>query len=310
MISFEDYKAYVAKRRSDEDGERVNYLGRPAEEIKFHEGDIVEFGQFSPKDGEFHPTLGVVIAVPTTLEQRWEELKDMPDFEAVEEWGIRRIAWSDNYLVATGRFQPNLYHYDFTWDDNISLPSQPVSDEERAKLMAWYDEAVEGRKNFIVPGLGPEAEAYAARYKEIEPIAALETLAHIYVDQCGVSRGARTVAFNAAEQWMEILGKTNHPLAAQTQRPLFGGKFGDYTTTRSFVEFIPLINDELAQHSEMLDRYDIGYLRAEDMAYGADMLYSEYYDDTTRIALCYGIKLAIQSSLQSDRKLCKFLGTL
>lgn len=311
MISFEDYKAYVAKRRS-EDGENVKcHLGQPEEDIKFRVGDIVEFGKLSPKDCKFLPALGVVIAVPDTLEQRWERLKNLPDFEAVEGWGKIIGGFSSSYLVATGRFQPNLYHYEFVSDNNINIPSEPVSEEMRAKLMGWYDEAVEGRKNYILPGLGPEAEAYAARYKEIEPIAALEALAHMYVDQCGVSRSARTVAFDAAENWMRILGKSDHPLASKAMHPILDDDGTvSYYVLESFVDFIPLINDELAQHREMLERYDISYLRAEDTAYIADMLYREYDDDTTRIALCYGIKLALKEELKVDRKLRKFLGTL
>lgn len=307
MITFEEYKAFVAKRVS-EDGNKVkSCLGCSAEEIKFRVGDIVEFGQFSHKDGEFHPTLGVVIALPDTLEQRWEQLKDLSDLEAVKIWEKLIGGFSGAYLVAAGRFQPNLYHYEFVFDNNINTPSEPISDEERTKLMGWYDEAVNGRENFIMPGLGPVAEEYAARYKEIEPIAALEALAHMYVDQCGVSPGGRTVALEAAEKWMEILSETDHPLAAQT---MHSDDSRRYNCLRSFVDFIPLISEELAQHSEMLDRYDIIHLRPEDTAYVADMLFQEYTDDTSRIALCYGVKLTLDEALKSDRKLRKFLGTL
>lgn len=309
MISFEDYKAFVAKRKSDEGDHKVYYLGHPAEEIKFREGDIVEFGMHTFPSGEFRPTLGVVIAVPSTLEQCWEKLKDFPNFEDVAGYAEHARVGYYSYLVAIGRYQPDLQHYYPVCLNNISHPSQPVSAEERAKLMDWYDQAVEVRKNYVAPGLEPEAEAYAARYKEIEPIAALEALAHVYVDQCGISRSARTVACDAAEQWMEILGLSDHRLAPFALCPILADDDTvRYYERQSFVEFIPLINDELAQHREMLGRYDICYLRPEDAADVANMVYTDYGDDTTRIALCYGIKLALEEEWKSNRKLRQFLG--
>ena len=48
----------------------------------------------------------------------------------------------------------------------------------------------------------------------IPPVEAIRLLTLKYIEQCGVSLGMRTLYYNAAEAWQEILASTpNHPLA-------------------------------------------------------------------------------------------------
>ena len=80
----------------------------------------------------------------------------------------------------------------------------------------------------------------------IPPVEAIRLLTLKYIEQCSVSLGMRTLYYNAAEAWQEILASTpNHPLAKPAEELML-------------YELMPLICK--AYKPELYDKYDITYL--------------------------------------------------
>ena len=80
----------------------------------------------------------------------------------------------------------------------------------------------------------------------IPPVEAIRLLTLKYIEQCGVSLGMRTLYYNAAEAWQEILASTpNHPLAKPAEELML-------------YELMPMICE--AYKPELYDKYDITYL--------------------------------------------------
>ena len=83
----------------------------------------------------------------------------------------------------------------------------------------------------------------------IPPVEAIRLLTLKYIEQCGVSLGMRTLYYNAAEAWQEILASTpNHPLAKPAEELML-------------YELMPLICE--AYKPELYDKYDITYYPAQ-----------------------------------------------
>lgn len=104
----------------------------------------------------------------------------------------------------------------------------------------------------------------------IPPVEAIRLLTLKYIEQCGVSLGMRSLYYNAAEAWQEILATTlNHPLAIPAKElPLY--------------QFMPLICEEYKP--ELYDDYDIANLNDDELL----ALYKEAMkdcDDQTSEAL-------------------------
>ena len=76
----------------------------------------------------------------------------------------------------------------------------------------------------------------------IQPVEAIRLLTLKYIEQYGISLGMRTLYYNAAEAWQEILATTlNHPMAIPAKElPLY--------------QLMPLICEEYKP--ELYDDYD------------------------------------------------------
>lgn len=85
----------------------------------------------------------------------------------------------------------------------------------------------------------------------IQPVEAIRLLTLKYIEQCGFSLGMRTLYYNAAEAWQEILATTlNHPLE-QIAKEL------------SLRKLMPLICEEYKP--ELYDDYDIADLTDDEL---------------------------------------------
>lgn len=89
-----------------------------------------------------------------------------------------------------------------------------------------------------------ECREWALRESEVEPVEALRLLTECYMDNCGISMTARTLAFDAGEHWLKRLHNSRHPLAA------IAGK-------GTFTEFMPYINNVYCDNRERYDEFDI-----------------------------------------------------
>lgn len=128
-----------------------------------------------------------------------------------------------------------------------------------------------------------ECRKLALRESEVEPIEALRKLTECYMDNCGISRTARTVIYDAAEHWLRRLRNSNHPLA------VIAGK-------GMFTEFMPYINKEYCDNHEHYNNYDIcALLPDKDVAIEVvSDFFDSYMDEATKIAFAVGFLKAEQ----------------
>lgn len=85
----------------------------------------------------------------------------------------------------------------------------------------------------------------------IQPVEAIRLLTLKYIEQCGASLGMRTLYYNAAEAWQEILaGEHDNPMAIPAKElPLY--------------QLMPLICEEYKH--ELYDKYDITNLTDDEL---------------------------------------------
>lgn len=115
--------------------------------------------------------------------------------------------------------------------------------------------------------------------RRLDPIDAMTNLAYMYLDHCGISLGVRTIAYDAASEWLH---KYN----------LIHSDELKWDKDAPFCEVIPYLVEDC--NKELLEKYDITYMEAEeeiDMA--IEML--GLYDDDTMKALFWGLDRQFKS---------------
>ena len=91
-------------------------------------------------------------------------------------------------------------------------------------------------------------EYYASRADEIQPEDALNKLADIYIECCGISLGFRTLAFECSSFWIEKL-KAKDP-----------EKYKDIEILHDFMKDYSV---EYKKDKENIDKYDITFMDHE-----------------------------------------------
>ncbi len=111
-----------------------------------------------------------------------------------------------------------------------------------------------------------------AKGRKMDPMRAMELLSDYYIDNCGVSLGHRTVAYDAGSEWLlQYLEK--HP---EDKR---------WNNRTCFMDVMPVINNRFTE--EHCENYDICGLDAEK-EYSLALSAAKEVDEETAIALCWG----------------------
>ncbi len=122
---------------------------------------------------------------------------------------------------------------------------------------------------------------YAERAKEVEPRKALERLAEMYMEYCGISAGQRSVIYYAADYWKDEL-----------------------RMEEAFCYIMPEISEKYRENREKYDEYDTIVLTCQatrDIAFG---LLEDIDDEEGKIALCAGVMYDLRNnSWPSERKI-------
>lgn len=114
---------------------------------------------------------------------------------------------------------------------------------------------------------------YAKRSEEITPQRALDMLIDIYIDNCGISSGERTLADYASGYWREKLSETMPQISE----------------CEYFEDVMELLSERFRANKEEVTKYDIDFLSDE----GLQELCKEFIefsnDDEANIAVCAGV---------------------
>lgn len=97
--------------------------------------------------------------------------------------------------------------------------------------------------------------------ERMNPIHAMRLLTKLFVDNCGVSLGYRSVAYYAIWDWLAEMAP---------------------------VDIMPLLCEECTK--ELLDEYDITHINEEDAINLVKEMIDQGLDNDTAAALCRGIK--------------------
>lgn len=120
-----------------------------------------------------------------------------------------------------------------------------------------------------------EILSYARKAGSVAPEDALSYLAEMYIDNCGVSTGLRSLADYCSVYWIERL--------KQLDGKDFASKYGD---AQILPELLPFFSEA---YTEEIDDYDITFLTDVELR---DMLIEELQeasDERTKIILCAGV---------------------
>lgn len=120
---------------------------------------------------------------------------------------------------------------------------------------------------------GETLKSYVQRADEIETTTALDILCDIYMANCGVSLGTRTVAENAIHYWIHRW---------QQENPKLPRHMGLY-------KVMALRSERYKEDKEFYDKYDVTILDADDLYRICMEMVDESHDDIARIALCAGV---------------------
>lgn len=270
------------------------YLGLHPDQIKFKPGDIVQFLQ-PPKFPTHHnprQSLGVVLAAPKTIEEEWMKFRHSDSLDDIVKTSAVASTVDGYYLIAFGPYHQTLQMCSLETPVKVIKPSFPVTDDARQVLLGWYDEYEQARKTVCrLTTLSDKMQAYAARFKEIDPVSALHWLAEIFTSD--LNENLLTLLLLCEEEWMKNLSKTAHPLA-----PRYGG---------SHLVSYNLINQKRNIHYELLSSISETILEPNEIRACAAELYRRYTDDTSRIIICHGSQRAIDTAISMDWPLKKFL---
>lgn len=130
---------------------------------------------------------------------------------------------------------------------------------------------------------------WTERESEVEPVEALTLLTQFYMDQCGVSLGLRTLAYEAGTYWLYKLSLTDHPLS-------------DRADKESFTKLMPCFSEEFAQNKAHYWDYDITSLDECSLIAGAtDIVTDRWLDDKFKIAFACGFVQYYQEYKEFER---------
>ena len=119
-----------------------------------------------------------------------------------------------------------------------------------------------------------EFNKYSWKGHEMDSLHAMLLLTDMYINNCGICLGERTIAYDAATVWLKRYND-EHP---EEKR---------WDEDTPFVDVMPLISADYDK--EELDHYDICYMSGEEeIEYVKNSL--SCYDDDTATALCWGLK--------------------
>lgn len=119
---------------------------------------------------------------------------------------------------------------------------------------------------------------------KMDPIHAMKLLTKLYMDNCGISLGERTMAYDAGSGWLEKYIEEN---PEQTE----------WDKNTCFVDVMSAICADYDK--EHYDRYDIGCMTIEEER--DYVIYNvEAYDEDTAAALCCGIEHIYSSMMRGN----------
>ena len=168
--------------------------------------------------------------------------------------------------VATDGFQKITREFVF---DIEEIPNRNYTKFLYKGLHEYFQDEVKERQFLI----------WAVAGRHLDPIDAMTNLAKMYLDHCGVSLGVRTIAYDAATEWLHFYNDM-HPDELKWDKDA------------PFCDVIPYLVEDC--NKELLEKYDITYMEAEeekDMA--IEML--GLYDDDTMKALFWGLDRQFKS---------------
>lgn len=114
---------------------------------------------------------------------------------------------------------------------------------------------------------------YANRADEITPQQALDILIDIYIDNCGISAGERSLADYASEYWREKQSETM-PQVSEC----------DY-----FEDVMELLSERFRANREEITKYDIEFL-SDEILQEVCIEYIEFCNnEEANIAVCAGV---------------------
>lgn len=266
------------------------FRGREEKNIRFKEGDIVEVRE----DDEVR--LAVILSESLTIERCWE-LRN--DFLKTNQGRI-----ADHSTVLVGNKSEKFYMVDACDDQSAVFDEYethshihtlrimplhyPISDKLRQQYICYYKAFLEEeerdrreieeekskdmqRRNKVVSLCG----TYQERQCELNPKEALRLLADCYIEYCGISLGLRTIAYDAAEYWMQKLAGSDDSLATKAQ-------------SGTFMSIIPLLSPDFANSKDILERYDIAPICLNAAINGMEEFLETLSDDKLKIALSTG----------------------
>ncbi|MBJ2183490.1 MAG: hypothetical protein JFR38_03150 [Muribaculaceae bacterium] len=114
---------------------------------------------------------------------------------------------------------------------------------------------------------------YANRAEEITPQRALDILIDIYIDNCGISAGERSLADYASEYWREKLSETM-PQVAEC----------DY-----FEDVMDLLSERFRANREEITKYDIDFLSDEGLQEVCKEFIEFSNNEEANTAVCAGV---------------------
>lgn len=114
---------------------------------------------------------------------------------------------------------------------------------------------------------------YASRAEEITPQRALDMLIDIYIDNCGISSGERTLADYAAEYWREKLSETM-PQVAECEY---------------FEDVMELLSEKFRANREEITKYDIVFLSDEGLQEVCKEFIEFSNDEVANTVVCAGV---------------------
>ncbi len=107
---------------------------------------------------------------------------------------------------------------------------------------------------------------------KMDPMHAMELLSEYYIDNCGISLGNRTIAYDAGSEW----------LIRYLEKHTEDNRWNDKTC---FMDVMPAINSRFTE--EHCEKYDICGLDAKK-EYSLTLSAIKEIDEETAVALCWG----------------------
>ncbi len=269
------------------------FRGRPAESIRFKEGDVVEV-----RDGD-SVHLAVVASSPMTIERGWE-MRDnwkqkyngtAPDSSSVlvddgKEDGFPSDAGDDQSPVIDG---PSYDTHDHILTLNIMPLRYPLSDKLRKKYEGYYQSMLKEEEEYLRQCEQEKAELkdhtdkilsisreYDKKSHTISPREALSLLADCYIAYCGISISLRTIAYDAADYWIKKLAMSEDCLAEKAK------------SASVFMDIISDVSEEFAANKDHYAEYDIAPLCQSEAVDAIAELLDTTTDDKLKIALSAG----------------------